>query len=107
MTGKPITLKSPRYRVVLGDPDDPESWQELEVQALTRDLQMAEGLFARHKWGKPMDQAIKMTAVSAYYALRRTGQIDGSWESFEQTYLEVSEVDVDEVDPTRPALEAD
>lgn len=105
---KPITLKSPRYRVVLGDVDDPASWQEVEVQALTRDIQMAEGLFAKHKWGKPTDQPIKITAVSAYFALRRSGAIEPttSWDAFEQSYLEVTEAGVDEVDPTQPELEA-
>lgn len=105
---KPITLSSPRYRVVMGDFNDPDTWQEVEVQALTRDLQMAEGLFAKHKWGKPSDQAIKLTAVSAYYAMRRCGLIEQttSWEAFEQSYLEVTEAGVDEVDPTQPELEA-
>jgi hypothetical protein len=104
MTGRPITLRSPRYRVVLGDVDEPDTWVELEAQAITRDLQAAETLFARHKWGKPSDQAIKLTSVAAYYALRRTGQITGSWDEFEASYLEVSEAEVhDRVDPSLPA----
>lgn len=103
---KPVTLKSPRYRLVVGDDTDPSTWAELEVQAITRDMQMAEGLFARHKWGKPDTQPIKFMATAAYYALRRTGQIEGSWESFEQSYLEITEAGAEDVDPTQPELEA-
>lgn len=105
---KPITLKSPRYRVVVGEAEDPSTWAELEAQAITRDLQAAETLFAKRKWGSPGDRPIMLTAVSAYYALIRTGQISGSWDEFEASYLEVSEADDedDEVGPTQPEVEA-
>lgn len=102
---KPVTLQSPRYRVVIGDPDEPSTWQELVVQALTRDLASAEGLFAKRKWGSPGEQPIKLTAVSAYMALLRSGQIAGSWDQFEAQYLEVTEAGSDRVDPTDRALE--
>lgn len=98
--GKPISLQSPRYRVVVGNPDESATWQELEVQALTRDLASAEQLFSKRKWGAPAEQPIKLTAVSAYMALIRTGQIQGSWDQFEQQYLEVTEAGSDRVDPT-------
>lgn len=103
-----ITLSSPRYRVVLGDVDDPGTWVELEVQALTRDIAAAEQLFLRRKWGKPTDAPIKITAVSAYYALLRAQLIEPAttWEQFEASYLEVGEAGVDEVGPTQPELEA-
>jgi hypothetical protein len=106
-TGK-ITLKSPRYRVVLGDVDDPDTWTELEVQAITPDLTRAEEVFARRKWGRPGDSAIKVTVLSAYFALLRSGLIERgtSWEDFEGSYLEVGEVGVDEVGPTLPDHEA-
>lgn len=104
----PIKLNSPRYRVILGDPEDPDTWSELEVQSITRDIASAETLFANHKsWGKPLDSAIKLTAVSAFYALIRTGQITGSWDAFEESFIEVSTAEVTTVDPTRPEVEAD
>jgi hypothetical protein len=103
---KTITLSSPRYRVVVGDWDDETTWRELEVQSLGRDLQMAESLFARHKdWGRPTENAIKLQAVAAFYALRRTGQVDGSWDAFESAYLEVTEAGQEVVGPTEPGPE--
>lgn len=103
----PIKLNSPRYRVIIGDADDPDTWQALEVQAITRDLAAAETLFIRHKWGKPSEAAIKLTSVAAYYALKRTGQISGSWEEFENDYLEVGEAGVDVISPTDRDPETD
>jgi hypothetical protein len=104
----PIKLSSPRYRVILGDPEDPDTWAELEVQSITRDIASAETLFANHKsWGKPLDSAIKLTAVSSFYALIRTGQITGSWDAFESTLIEVTQAGVDAVDPTSPEVETD
>jgi hypothetical protein len=92
--------------VILGDPEDPDSWSELEVQSITRDIASAETLFANHKsWGKPLDSAIKLTAVSAFYALIRTGQITGSWDAFETSFIEVSQVETTTVDPTPPELD--
>jgi hypothetical protein len=101
----PITLSSPRYRVILGDPEQPDTWRALEVQAITRDMQGAEELFARHKWGKPQDQPIRMVAVSAYLALRRSGQIEGSWDDFDAAYLDVDQVSVDAIPPTGAGLD--
>ena len=101
---KPVTLTSPRYRVVLGDPDDEATWQEVEVQALTRDIQHAEQMFVQRRWGKPADQPVKITAVAAYCALLRKGLISGTWEEFEQSYLEVGEAGSDEIPPTEPGL---
>lgn len=97
-----IRLNSPRYRVVVGDPENPDTWTELEVQAITPDLTAAESLFIRHKWGKPIESPLKLTAVSAYYALKRTGQIEGSWDQFEAGYIEVGEAGSDAIPPTLP-----
>jgi hypothetical protein len=102
-----IHLNSPRYRVVFGDPEDETTWTEVEVQAITRDLQQAESLFVRHKWGKPADQPFRLTAASAYFALKRSGRIEGTWDDFENGYLEVGVAGVDAVDPTQPAPEVD
>jgi len=104
---KPVTLQSPRYRVVVGGVADASTWQELEVQALTRDLASAESLFAKRKWGAPNEQPIKLTAVAAYQALLRSGQIQGSWDQFEAQYLEVTEAGSDRVDPTDRDLDPD
>lgn len=97
-----VRLQSPRYRVVIGDIDDPDGWTELEVQALTRDLTAAEAVFVRHKWGKPQDSPMRFSAVAVWSALRRTGAIEGSWEAFEQSYLEIGEAGSDAVPPTLP-----
>lgn len=103
------TLKSPVYRVVLGDWSAPDTWQAHEVQTIGRDLQMAETLFARHKpWGKPGDNPIKFQVVIGYYALKRTGVYAGSFEQFEADALEVLEADEGEdVTPTNPGPETD
>lgn len=91
--GTPIRLSTPRFRVVLGEADNPDTWQELTVQAIGRDLQAAETLFHRRKWGPASGQAIRFQAAAAFYALRRTGQVEGEWEAFEAGYLEVSDAD--------------
>lgn len=100
-------LRSPRYRVVIGDPEgDPGEWVVVEVQSIGRDMTSAETSFAKHKdWGKPTDAAVKFQAVSAYWALRRTGRIQGSWEDFEAGYIEVAEAGEDEATPTEPGPE--
>lgn len=101
-----VTLSSPQLRVVLGNPADPDTWAEVEVQTMTRDLAAAETLFGQRKWGKVADHSIKFLAAAAYYALRRTGQVDGSWDDFDASWIEVTEVEATESDPTQPALEA-
>lgn len=101
---KQVTLSSPRYRVVLGDWSDPDTWVDHEVQAIGRDLQMAETLFAKHReWGKYTDQGVKLTAVAAFYACKRTGVFAGNWDEFENSYLEVTEAGAVEVGPTNQA----
>lgn len=102
------TLNSPTYHVVLGDWADESTWVEHDVRAIGRDLQAAETLFARHKqWGKITDAPIRFQAVTAFYALRRTGAYAGSYDAFENDYLEVSEAGSDETGPTNPALDDD
>jgi hypothetical protein len=102
---KPIKLTTPHYRVVFGDPDDPETWTEVEVQSITRDITAAETLWGVKHWGKMLDSPVKAMAVSAYYALRRTGQIEGDWDSFEAAYLDIDQVAADVVDPTPPGAD--
>lgn len=100
-----VTLRSPKYRVVLGDPDNPETWQEIEVQAITRDLTAAEEVFGRHKWGKAQDSPMRFSAVAVWCALRRTGIISESWEAFEAGYVEIGEAGSDAATPTPGALD--
>jgi hypothetical protein len=102
MSNKPIKLSTPHYRVVFGDPDDPESWTELDVQAITRDITAAETMWGVQHWGKMLDSPVKAMAVSAYFALKRTGQIEGDWASFEAAYIDIGQIGVDDVDPTDP-----
>ena len=102
---KPIKLNSPKYKVVFGDPEDDETWTELDVQAITRDITAAETMFATSRWGKMLDSPVKAMAVSAYFALRRTGRIEGDWASFEAAYIDIGQVEVEAVDPTPPGLD--
>ncbi len=104
-----IKLKSPRYRVVLGDVDDPDTWEEFEVQAIGADQVRAESIFARRKWGQINDFRVKFADLSAWCALTRTGQLDATWEQFQDLYIEVTGAEDDEEGdtvPTRPAPEA-
>jgi hypothetical protein len=88
------TLNSPRYRIVLGDWSDPDTWQPHEIQTIGRDMQMAETLFARHKqWGKVGDAPIRFQQVIAFYAMKRTGAYAGTFDQFEAAVLEVLEAD--------------
>jgi hypothetical protein len=100
-----VRLTSPRYRVVLGDVDDPDTWTEVEVQAITRDLTTAEAVLFRQKLGKPQDSPIRFTAIAAWAALRRTGVIEGTWEQFEAGYLEIGEAGADAIPPTEPGAD--
>lgn len=104
------TLNSPRYRIVLGDWADPETWVSHEIQTIGRDMQMAETLFARHKqWGKVGDAPIRFQLVIGYYATKRTGTYAGTFDQFEGDVIEVLEAeDPDgegEAVPTRPGPE--
>lgn len=105
MSSKKIKLTTPHYRVVFGDPEDPDTWTELDVQAITRDITAAETLWSQRHWGKMLDSPVKAMAVSAYFALRRTGQIEGEWDSFEAAYIDIDQVGADAVDPTPPEVE--
>ena len=105
MSSNKIKLTTPRYRVVFGDPEDPESWSEVEVQAITRDITAAESLWAQRHWGKMLESPVKAMAVSAYFALKRSGQIEGDWDAFERAYIDIDQVAADVVDPTPPEVE--
>lgn len=94
-----IKLKSPRYRVLIGDPEASEdTWQEFEVQVIGRDNARAETIFTRNKWGKMLDHPILFQDLTAWCALTRRGLIELSWDEFRDTYIEVAGAD-DEDDP--------
>ena len=107
-----IKLRTLRYRVIIGDPELPQdTWAVHEVQSIGRDMTRAETIFARKKWGKPMDHPIRYQDLVAWCALVRAERIDMSWDEFEQTYIECAAVDDDEAGdegedgyarPTRP-----
>jgi hypothetical protein len=107
MSSKQIKLISQRYRIVFGDPNDPDTWTELEAQSITRDVTAAETLFGVRKWGATTDHQVKVAAVTAYYALLRNGLIEGDWASFENAYIDIQAIGSDAVDPTDEAREAD
>lgn len=99
-------LSSPRLRVIFGDPEEPDTWEAVEVQTIGRDMQDAEELLARNKLGKLVDMPIAGSAAAAYYALKRTGKRTNDWAQFQREYIDISAVDDGlAVDPTHPALE--
>ena len=96
-------LSSPKLRVIFGDPERSETWEDVEVQSIGKDIQDAEELLARNQLGKLVDVPISGTAAIAYYALRRTGRRNGDWAKFQNEYIEIQTVDAgDAVDPTNP-----
>ena len=101
-----IALSSPRLRVIFGDPEEPDTWDIIEVQTIGRDMQDAEELLARNQLGKLVDMPITGSAAAAYYALKRTGKRAGDWAKFQSEYIDIASVDDGVVaDPTRTALE--
>lgn len=105
-----IRLNSPRVRVVLGDPDDPGSWQEHEVQTIHKDMVMAETEMATSKRGATTEHQMLTLTIAAYMALRRTGRIQaGQVDDFVDGCLDLDVVSggaKDPTDPTQPAAEA-
>lgn len=108
----PVVLKSARWRIVLGDPNDPDNeaaWNELEVQARSADEIRAEGLFRRNKsWGSITDSPITWQHVQMWSGLIRTHQIgaDTTFDAFRAGLIEWEVLDEDDEAPTQPAPEA-
>lgn len=101
-----VSLKSPRLRVVLGDPEDASSWDEHTIRVIGRDMQATEELLRQLKRGSLGENPITGQAMFAYFALRRTGAIPPgtTWADFQNTYLEVTEAEsAEQVGPTSPA----
>lgn len=92
-----VKLTTPRLRVVLGDPEDESTWTELHVQTIGRDVQATEELLGQLKRGTFSSSPIAAQAMLAYFASRRSGQVEPgmTWPQFQETYLEVSDVAAD------------
>lgn len=108
----PITLKSSRYRAVLGDPNNPDddaAYVEVEVRSRSSDEFRVEGLFRQHKsWGGLGDSPMRANAASVWAGLIRTHQIpaDTTWDAFEASLIEWQILDDEDEAPTQPAPEA-
>lgn len=101
-----IKLSSPRYAVVLGDPEDPETWQRIDsVQVLSIDLMRAEAIMARAKQ-KPGELPIRFGAIGVWSALARSRQIEGDFEAFHHQLIDLEGLEAVEAVPTPPAPEA-
>ena len=98
-------LTTYKFRVVLGNPDHPDTLTELVVHGVGRDVQQAETLFAQRSWGKTTDRPMTSAAVIAWAGLKRTGQFTGTYDEFEAAYLEVAPVEEVTAIPTEPAPE--
>lgn len=94
-------LQSPRLVVILGNPEDPDSWQDVEVQTIGRDMEMVETRFARDK-RSPSDYPVSFQRWIGYYALKRTGAIEAtlSPEDYELGLIETQTAGMSTVPPT-------
>jgi hypothetical protein len=108
----PVTLKSSRYRAVLGDPNNPDdaaAYVEVEVRSRSADEFRLRQLFTQHKaWGPLGDDPFRMQAGLVWAGLIRTHQIapDTTWDAFEASLIEWQLLDTNEEAPTQPAPEA-
>lgn len=97
-----LKLRNPRFRVILGNPDDESSWNAIDVQTIGADFQRVESHMQTHKLGSMQDMPLTGTALAAYYALCRAGRFDGEFDAFESAYLEIQTVSEQTVTPTEP-----
>jgi hypothetical protein len=97
----PIRLSTAKIRVVLGDVDDPSGWRELTVQTILRDQTFAETELARSKRGPLGDHSILAVEMTAFFGLKRTGQIQsGTFADFEAGCLDLEVIEEEALDPT-------
>lgn len=109
MSESKIELRSQRFRVVMGDPDLPDTWAEFSVQSLSRDQQIAEQLLHREMKVQNVTGATYTFAdMIAFVAAKRTGLIDptATWAQFNASMLEVTTIDELVSRPTVPAPDA-
>ena len=97
-----LQLTSPRLRVILGDPENPESWTSEEVQTIGRDTVHTETLFGVQKIGRTVDHPVRSLTAMAYYAMVRTGKFSGPFDAFEEAYVEIVPLAGGEAFPTVP-----
>lgn len=102
MNPQALKLSSPKLRVILGDPENPDSWSVLEVQTIGRDTVSAETYFGVKKIGRPIDHPVRSLVAMAYYAMVRTGKYSGPLDEFESEYVEIQPLDSDDAFPTDP-----
>jgi hypothetical protein len=102
MADQRIVLRSPRFNVIMGDPEDETSWEEYQVRSIGRDQVAAEELFGREKFGKPIDAPLRFSSAMAYFAMVRTGRYVGSFDEFVADCIEANAVAQEEVFPTVP-----
>ena len=104
MSDKEIELSSPRLRVVMGDVELPDTWEEIIVQTVGRDRSRAEQMIAWSKWGKIDEGNIfRLQELMGWYALTRSRRIpEMEFDTFLDAYLEIEVLDEDSVRPTPP-----
>lgn len=102
MAGTP-KLTTYRFRVWFGNPENDEDQRAELVHGVGRDVQKAEEFFAQRGWGQTQSRPMTSAAVTAYFALQRSGRFTGSWEEFEEQYLAVEPVETVTATPTEAA----
>jgi hypothetical protein len=95
-----------RFTVVLGDPEADEV-TEHHVIAIGADVQRVETLFADKGWGDMAKRPIASASALAYFALRRAGGFEGSFDDFQNAYIEVRPEGTQTVNPTDAAPATD
>jgi hypothetical protein len=96
-------LTTYKFRVVFGDPENPDTLTERIVHGVGRDVQASETLFAQRGWGQVTDRPMTSAAAVAWAALKRTGQFAGTFDEFEASYLSVEPVESVNATPTEAA----
>ena len=96
------SLTAYRFKVILGNPDDPSTLIEHDVTAYGRDIQKVEALFADRKYGPTEARPITAAVAAVYFACLRTGVFAGTFDDFEKAYVEVSGDEPVKVFPTEP-----
>lgn len=104
----PPRLPTPRLWVWLAEDEDP-----ILVQTVNRDLTATEETARRHKWGTfaSGEMPIKIQTFLAWHAMKRTGHVSSTFESFDDAVVGIAAVEDDQEDdeddedaPGRPTL---
>lgn len=111
-----MTLITPKVIVTLEQPGT-DAYKEITVQTDNRDAVRWDMLRSRKKWPAGSDAPMLWMTVLAWSALKRSDEIDGEFEAFNDKCVQVrsadkdgqpkplEELEEDEIgaDPTRPA----